>query len=298
MATKKSTSTGLTLWEKKMADSVTKQAASEKSSTFKSISIQGGVLSVDDSPVEGNELIGVVLAAAHENCYYDVPYDPDKPAIPACFAFSEVDGPEDDMVPHEDSVDKQSETCASCEFNVMGSADKGRGKACRNIRRLAVITADGIENADALEEAEVRMLKVPVMSTRGWATYVKEKLGGEIQRPTWGVTTNIKVVPDKKAQYKVTFAFDELVNFSQPLFEAMEKKIKGASESLIAPYTPIPEEEAPAPRGRAKTAVKQVKPTGRMAEAMAKSAAKQGAANKVAGKTVPDKVASTKKAKY
>jgi hypothetical protein len=290
MATKKSTSTSLTLWEKKMADSVTKQAASEKSSTFKSISIQGGVLSVDDSPVDNNELLAVVLASAHENCYYNVAYDANKPAIPVCFAFSEVDGPEENMAPHEDSTDKQSENCASCDFNVMGSAEVGKGKACRNIRRLAVMTADGLESVEALEEAEVRMLKVPVMSTKGWATYVKEKLAGEIQRPTWGVVTKIKVVPDRKAQFKVTFAFDEMVNFDAALFEAMEKKIKNASDSLIAPYVPMPEEEEPAPRGRAKSAAtKQVKPTGRMAEAMSKSAAKQGAANKSA---------PAKKAKY
>jgi hypothetical protein len=288
MATKKSANTSLTLWEQRMGAAVTKQAASEKSSTFKSISIQGGVLSVDDVQVANNEMLVVILASAHENCYYDVPFNADKPAIPACFAFSEVDGTEEGMAPHEDAVNKQSEDCAGCEFNVMGSADVGRGKACRNIRRLAVIAADGIESADALDEAEVRMLKIPVMSTRGWAAYVKEKLGTEIQRPTWGVVSKVKVVPTKKA-FGVTFAFEELVNFSQPLFEAMERKIKSASESLIAPYTPIPEEEEPAPRGRAKVAAKTVKPTGRMAEAMAKSTAKQGAANKAA---------PAKKAKY
>lgn len=292
MATKKSTG-ALTVWEQNMAAAVVKQASSEKSSSFKTISIRNGVLSVDDVAAKDNELLVVVLGAVHENCYYDVAFDPDTPAIPACFAFSEVDGGEDEMTPHDDASDKQHGDCGTCWANKMGSAEKGRGKACRNIRRLALITADSLENEDALNEAEVRMLKIPVMSTWGWAAYVKEKLAGEIGRPTWGVVTKVKVVPDKKAQFKVTFSFEEMVNFDQSLYDAMERKIKGASESLVAPYVPLPEEEAPPPpRGRGKPSAppaKTVRPTGKMAEAMAKSAAKQGAANKAA---------PAKKAKY
>jgi hypothetical protein len=280
LATKKAATTALTLWEKKMAEAVVKQSAAEKVSGFKSISIEGGVLTVDGAEMDDNEMLGVILCSAHENSYYDKPYVSGQPAIPACFAFSEVDGEEDGMAPHEEAQEKQDEgnACSGCWANVMGTANVGRGKACRNIRRMAVMTADSVNDVDSLNEAEVRLLKIPVMSVKGWASYVKEKLA-EVQRPTWGVVTKIKVVPDKKAQFRVTFAFEELITFDPKLFETMEKKIKTASESLVLPYTPMPEEEeAPPPRrgGPAKKTA-PIKPTGRMAQAMAASAAKQQA---------------------
>lgn len=307
MATRKGASapktTALALWEQQMAEAVTKQAASEKPSTFKAISTRGGVLTVDDSPVPGNEMDVVVLASIHENQYFTVSFNPDKPAIPVCYAFSEVDGPEEGMAPHAEVVDKQADDnglCAACWANQMGSADVGRGKACKNVRRMAVIPADALDSADALEEAEARMLKVPVMSVRGWAAYVREKLGEELKRPSWGVVTTIKLVPDPKSQFRVVFSFKELVNFDQGLYDAMQKKIKVVADSLTAPYVPMEEEPAPPPRGRRPTqapargrpaqapargrpAQAPVKPQGRMAEAMQKAAGKQAAANPAKG---------------
>jgi hypothetical protein len=35
----------------------------------------------------------------------------------------------------------QSDLCKTCEHNQWGSADKGRGKACQNRRRLTMIPA-------------------------------------------------------------------------------------------------------------------------------------------------------------
>lgn len=315
MATRKgpAKTTAITVWEEQMAAAATKQAASEKPSTFKSISLRGGQLSVDDSPIPGNELDVVILCSAHENQYYTADFDADNPTIPACYAFSEIDGEEDGMAPHEESEDKQGDDnglCAACWANQMGSAEKGRGKACKNVRRLAVVTADALESADALNEAETRMMKIPVMSVKGWASYVREKLG-EINRPTWGVVTNIKLVPDPKSQFRVVFTFGELINFDQDLFDAMQAKIKSVAESIVAPYVKM-EAPEPAPRGRGRpapaarggraapapaaprgrpAAPAPVKPQGRMAQAMAASAAKQSAG---AGRAA----APAKKAKY
>lgn len=286
-AVKKSTSRALTVWEQRMAEAAKKSAKAEKAvSGLRGISIRGGVLTVDDQPVPGNELDVVVLVALHENQWFPKPFDPDTPAIPDCYAFGDLDAedPEDGMAPHPESQDKQGDDnglCANCWANVMGSAERGKGKACRNVRRLALVTADALESAEAMAEAEVRVLKIPVTSVKGWALYVRNTLSEELQRPCWGVVTTIKVTPDPKTQLKVHFTFKELIDFDDELFEALDKRINEVKPQLTAPYIPIEAAPAPAPAPRGRPAPA---PQGRAAQAVQKA---------VAGKAAP-----AKKAKY
>lgn len=239
--TKKSTKGAVIPWEAEMAARAVKAAQAEKiTGLTKKISTRAGVLSVDDTPIEGNELRVVVVGAVHENQYYTSAFNPGKLTVPACYAFSDpdADNPEDAMAPHADAEDRQGDAnglCAGCWANQMGSADVGRGKACKNIRRLAVVTEDALESAEALAEAEVRMLNVPVMSTRNWARFVN-LVSDDMQRPYWGVVCTVKVVPDPKSQFQITFRFEELINFDTVLYAAMQKKIAEVTPQLIAPY--------------------------------------------------------------
>ena len=273
MATKKpaaSKTTALVPWEQEMAAAAAKQASKEKPAGIsKAISIRGGVLSIDDNPVEDNELRVIVLASVHENQYYTGAYNPNTPQIPTCYSFGdpEADEPEDSMAPHPDAEEAQSEACANCWANEFGSADAGRGKACKNVRRLVMITEDALESADDLSSAEVRILKVPVMSVKNWGQYVRSKLGTEINRPHWAVVTKIKVVPDPKSQFKVQFSFEELINFDQDLYDAMKKKIVEVTEQATQPYQKPAEEPAPPPRGGRNAKAQPMKPVGRAAKA-------------------------------
>jgi hypothetical protein len=294
-AAKQSGTRALTLWEQKMADAADKSAKQEKNvSGLRGISTKGGILTVDEQAVPGNELDVVVLVAVHENQYHDKPYDPNVAQIPACYAFSDPDSedPEGEMAPHEESEDKQGDDnglCANCWANAMGSASQGRGKACKNVRRLALITADALESADDVKDTEVRVLKVPVTSVKGWALYVKNTLRDEMRRPYWGVVTTIKVVPDPKSQFKITFAFKELVDFDDALYDAVEKKIAGIKPQLTAPYVRMEEAPAPAPRGRPNGRAaapapaprgKPLVPVGRAAKAMEAAVGKSGSVKK------------------
>lgn len=255
MATKqKKSSTAVTVWEQQMASAAAKQAQAEKpSGMFKQVSLRGGILSVDDTALPHNELRAVVLMGVPENQYYDGPYNPNVVQTPVCYAFGDpdADNPEDGMRPHEKSRTPQGDAnglCAACWANQMGSAEQGRGKACKNVRRLALVTEDALESAAALEDAETRALKLPVMSVKNWGKYV-HKLADEIHRPSWGVITLIKVVPDAKSQFRVTFAFEELITFDQDLYDAMQTKLKPLSSEMTAPYPDLTEEAA-APKGR------------------------------------------------
>jgi hypothetical protein len=243
------------------------------------------VLSVDGDPVKGNMLRLVVVGAVHENVYYPGRFDPDTPQAPTCYAFADsaADDPEASMKPHPEAEDPQADACAECENNIMGSADTGRGKACKNSRRLCVVTEDALESAEALKAAEVRLLKVPVTSVKGWAQYVRNTLGEDLGLPYYGVVTEVSCTPDPKTQYKVLFSLGEAIEFDAQLWGAMKAKTAEVAKLLVAPYPKNSDLEAsraakPQGRGAGKYARAQpMKPVGRVAQ---KAVAKKTAGRK------------------
>lgn len=247
----KAPSTSLTLWEEEMAGAAVAQGAAEKPMGFNSsISFRGGIMSVDGNMVEGNELDCVILTSMYENQYYTKAFDPNAIQTPDCYAFSEPDADPEGMAPHAEvgAESKQGDDnglCANCWANEMGSADVGRGKACKNVKRIVVVPADALVSVEAMEAAEMRVAKIPVMSVKNLSGYIKNKLAEEVKRPTWGVVTTMKVVPDQKSQFKVLFSFQELISFDQGLYDALKAKIQEAKTSIGNPYPKFAEGEAP-----------------------------------------------------
>ena len=65
--------------------------------------------------------------------YYASDYDPDgKASLPDCWS-------PDGRTPDAKAPNRQGSGCASCGMNIDGSGSKGRGKACRFKRRIAVL---------------------------------------------------------------------------------------------------------------------------------------------------------------
>ena len=65
--------------------------------------------------------------------YYAAEYDPEgKVTLPDCWSA-------DGRTPDPKASNKQANSCTSCDMNVDGSGAKGRGKACRFKRRIAVL---------------------------------------------------------------------------------------------------------------------------------------------------------------
>jgi hypothetical protein len=248
-APKPSANRALTVWEEEMAAAAKAVAKTEQIQGVKTISTRNGVMKIDDEPVEGNALSCIVLGSLHENQYFSGDFDPKNPAPPDCYALGDPtkDKPDEGMAPHEKAADKQAASCDECPFNKMGSAERGRGKACKNVRRLIVIAADAIED---LGSADMRLLKVPVMSTNNWAKYV-HKVNEDMRRPPWGVVTEISLHDDDKSQFRIEFEFQELVQFDQATYEAMQSKVKQAMNALQAPYPDKMEEEQKPARGAA-----------------------------------------------
>jgi hypothetical protein len=258
-ASKTSTSKAITTWDEELAKQAEVAADMESSSaTGQFFSLKGGMLSWNDAPLPGNQMAVVILDSIIENTYYQEAYDPDSPSGPSCFAFGRD---EKTMGPHDQVVAlglNQSPDCDSCPMNQWGSADKGRGKACRNSRRLAMIPAGSfsrsgefelIDDLEHYETADVGYMKIPPTSITGYATFVKQTAGA-LRRPPHGIITKVRVVPDSKSQFKVVF--EPIMNVPNELMGAIMKR-NGEAKSLIDfPYQPNDVEEQPKKQARGK----------------------------------------------
>lgn len=239
----KEESTALVKWDEELADAAAEQTAvSTKGGGGNFISLKSGVMSYQGEDIPENTLRAVVLDFIYENQFYEGRFDPDARSSPVCYAFSRD---EDDMAPHDESAEPQSSACEGCEHNEFGSADTGRGKACKNVVRLALIPEDALDDLEALDAEQVVYLKVSVTSKQNWDKYYKKYCHGAAgKRPTYFYVTEISVVPDAKSQFKVNFnAVDNLKDreTGSAEFKALKKKTSGMGDDIIFTY-PKPEE--------------------------------------------------------
>lgn len=265
MATaKKKPSTEIATWDAelaKYADDAAKMEAATGGGQF--FSLRSGILSWQDSPLPGNEMAVVILDSIFETLYYEGEYDPDVPQSPTAFAFGRDDKT---MVWHENSSpDFAGKLCCESEVCEWGSADKGKGKAARETRRLAMIPAGTIgkdgkfkmfDSIEHFETTPIGFMKLPVTSVRGFAAFVKQ-VAGALRRPPFGIVTSIKVVPDPKTQFKVVF--EPLVNIPDELMGAIMDRHTEAKMTIDFPYTPEEVQTKPAQKGKRGAAGKTAK---------------------------------------
>jgi len=245
MATKnvptKVKTTSIVSWEDKLARYAADATAQEESvSTGSFISFKAGIISYQGNPAAGNKLQAVIVDSILENCYYDSDYDEDNLQPPVCYALGRDDK---DMKPHEKSPKPQAASCSECEWNKYGTANNGKGKACANRRRLAMLPADPL-SPEGLEKSSFATAKLPVMSVANWAAYVRT-LKGLQKRPPMGVVTEVGCVPDTKSQFKVTF--NHKLNLTNALLPIVDARMEEANDVLFTPY-PEPSEDTPAPK--------------------------------------------------
>jgi len=258
---------GLAKYDERLAELAKKYSQQESTAAVgggKFFRAAGGILKFDDEPLPGNRVAVIILDHVFENTYYTEDYDPNTPTSPECFAFGRD---EKTMEPHEQSHEKQSDGCAVCQWNKFGSADKGRGKACRNSRRLAVIPAGSFsKNGDFkpftkeehFKSVETAYMKLPPTSIRDFSRYVKTLASNEL--PPFAVITSITVVPDESTQFK--FVFEAIEEVDSDLVEILIARSETAAEEIDFPYVPIEVEDAGAAKRKkgASTAGKDKRP--------------------------------------
>lgn len=157
-------------WQQALADNAKEgKAPKEKALTGDYISIKGGKFTLGGVKIgldgKGRELDCFVIAWNFEKSYYDSDFVEGESNSPACVAISYN---EDGLAPLETSPNKQNDACEGCWANEWESADKGKGKACADRRRLAIVVA----GAD--DKMELKLLGIPPTSLKNWKAYINE----------------------------------------------------------------------------------------------------------------------------
>lgn len=259
--------TAVANWDEELAN-MAKLAAGMEANTGggQFFSLRGGILSFNDQAMPNNEMAVVILDSIMENTFYEGKFDPNEMTPPTCFAFGRDDAT---MAPHETVKalgQDQHEQCQGCPMNAFGTAETGKGKACSNKRRLAMIPAGefnrsgdftAFEDVDQFSKSPIAMMKLPTMSVRGYAAYVKA-LAGTLNRPPFAVFTKVKVVPDAKSQFRVIF--EALEPAPNTLLPTLFKRNKEAVASIESPYDLTPRDAAPAEKPAAKGKAAPAKP--------------------------------------
>lgn len=259
------TGTAVATWDEELARRAQVAAEAEANAGGgQFFSFRGGRLSFNGSELHNNEVAVVVCAAIFENVYYEGRFDPENPAPPTCYAFSKQ---ESELAPHKvvlEAGNAQHNACKGCEQNEWGTADTGKGKACRNTRRLAVLPCGEFHptshaftplDGEQLEAASFGFMKLPVTSVAGYAAYVKSIANG-LKKPLETIFTRIVVEADPKTQFRVKFnAIKEVPNELIPI---LLKRADEAAELVNFPYPPPGsyEEAAPAKSKDGRRAVK------------------------------------------
>lgn len=231
-------------WSEELAKRAALAAAVEENvgsgGTF--ISLRGGRMQYNGADVPGNKMNVVVLDHILEYTFYLDGFDPDNPQPPDAYALGRD---ENTLRWHENSIKEldgepiAGALCKDSSINQWGSAEKGKGKACKNQRRLALIPADDATSVEAVEESQPAFLRIPVTSVKNWAGYVRQ-LEKTLQRPPLGVVTEISIVPDPKTQFKLQFKLVEVIEDEEILGALIAK---ADATEIDFPYAPREEEE-------------------------------------------------------
>jgi len=121
--------------ESRLADKISsgtslRRIATNTNGTFKRI--VGGEQIGKAVPHELNVIVVDMLKDVSRE-YYASDYDPDgKASLPDCWSA-------DGRTPDPKAPNRQGSGCATCTMNIDGSGSKGKGKACRFKRRIAVL---------------------------------------------------------------------------------------------------------------------------------------------------------------
>lgn len=262
----KAKTTALAKWDEELAKQAAVAAGMEAGAGGgQFFSLKAGMLTFAGSPFPNNEMACIVLDGVMEYRYYEGKYAEGVATSPKCFAFGRDEAT---MAPHQvcqEAGSAESEQCKGCPRNEWGSAETGKGKACSNSRRLALIPAGSFDNSGRLslieevehyQGAEIAFLRLPVTSVKGYAAYVTQ-LAATLKRPPFGVVTRVKVMPDQGTQFKVVFTALQAV--PDKVMGAVMERHKEAMGVIEFPYAAY--DAAPAkPAGRAPMARPAARP--------------------------------------
>ena len=241
--------TAIVSWKEKM-NAVVAQSAAMEAPTGGFLSFKGGRMSYDDTPIPGDKMEVIMIDFLLENTWYLEDYNALKPAVPTCYALGRDEAT---LAPHEECDDPQNTQCGisgqegCCQYAEWGSDRKGgRGKDCKNTRRIAMIAADVLKADDpiaAIKKAGVVMCKIPVTSIKIFSKTINQ-ITKVLGVPQFAVVIELSVTPHPANQFQINWKIMDQIQ-DQELLEALYNKYVGNEKVLFAPYPKMEEESAP-----------------------------------------------------
>jgi hypothetical protein len=163
------------------------------------ISTKGKLFTLPDGKSSTGPLNVVILDFVAVNSFYEGVYNPQNKSPPTCSAVSKD---LDTMVPSASAPKPQGLNCNDCSKNAWGSGNGGRGKACKNTRRLIVVPPDFTKDTVPMT------LYVSPTGLKGWDAYIRRLVIEYTARPI-DVTTTISFDPNHMYP-SLQFSFGEL----------------------------------------------------------------------------------------
>ena len=261
----KKPTTQLNTWEARFAESAKVAQKVEASAISRPFFNTNGQLKINGATLPNGAPL-IVLDQIPANLYYEGTYNPDDPQPPACYALGRFDEEGNiigvdtwdgrtEMAPHKDCTSRKHTDCATCPLNAFKSAENGKGKACQNTRRLAVIQAGTMQakgqfepftKADQIEGSELAYVKVPVTSVKTLSKVVKDT-ATVLERPIWSMFTLLTSIPNPKGGFpQFVQQYEVLQAIPNQLMDAVYKRVQEAQEDITFPFAPpSPRAEAP-----------------------------------------------------
>lgn len=210
-----------------------KEAAAVERPAVSKMSTSNGQLKYLGEPVAGNNLDVVVLYASHRNVWYSGVYDRNNIKNPDCFALSETGI---DMIPG--ASNPVNPTCTGCpkaewKSDVKSDGTVGKGKACKESRRLVLMPASVLDHPDNVKKAELAILDLPVTSAKNYGGFVNA-VAATVNVPPWAVTCNIKAQPSKN-QFEIVLTPLRLLP-SAEILQAVRSRLEDAKRLALEPY--------------------------------------------------------------
>lgn len=199
-----------------------------------------------------DQLNMVILDWVFYNSYYTGGYDPDRFQPPGCFALApkleELHNhelsPAPQGGPEIDTGNGTGLPCKTCWANAFGTADQGKGKACKNGARLALIDVD-------MKLDEAIMLTIPPTGMKNWMGYV-QGLAKVTNLPVFAVNTMLEM-DDKETWPIVKFTKVEPITDKDVVARIMAERRDSAARTFIMTPPDVSnygQEEVQKPKGR------------------------------------------------
>ena len=135
-------------------DQIKKQLAAQKGQLgalpTNKIGLKNKEFTLPDGQKHPGPLECIILDFAWLMVHYPGVYNSNNPQQPNCFAIGRENPEAGELKPHHTVSTPQGENCAACPKNEWGSAASGRGKACKNQRRLIIVPPDFDESTEGM----------------------------------------------------------------------------------------------------------------------------------------------------